>query len=68
MSKTLAFLKSQHESLLYAGAALLLVLALVKPQVQLRQDVHNYLLVADVSQSMNAEDVKLNGQNVSRLG
>ena len=67
MSKTLAFLKSQHESLLYAGAALLLVLALVKPQVQLRQDVHNYLLVADVSQSMNAEDVKLNGQNVSRL-
>jgi mxaL protein len=67
MKKILVFLKSQHESLLYAGAALLLVLALVKPQIQLKQDVHNYLLVADVSQSMNAEDVKLNGQNVSRL-
>lgn len=67
MKKLVAFLKDRHESLLYAGAALLLVLALVKPQVPLKQDVHNYLLVADVSQSMNAEDVKLAGQNVSRM-
>lgn len=67
MKKAIAFLKAHHESLLYAGAALLLVLALVKPQIQLKQDVHNYLLVADVSQSMNAEDVKLNGHNVSRI-
>ena len=67
MNKLAAFLKANHESLLYGGAALLLVLALVKPQVPLKQDVHNYLLIADVSQSMNAEDVKLDGQNVSRM-
>jgi mxaL protein len=45
----------------------LLLLALIKPQIQLKQEVHNYLLVADVTQSMNAEDEKLNNQNVSRL-
>jgi mxaL protein len=45
----------------------LLLLAIIKPQIQLNQEVHNYLLVADVSQSMNAEDVKLNNQNVSRI-
>lgn len=67
MNKLAAFLKANHESLLYGGAALLLVLALVKPQVPLKQDVHNYLLIADVSQSMNAEDVKQDGQNVSRM-
>lgn len=67
MNKLAAFLKANHESLLYGSAALLLVLALVKPQVPLKQDVHNYLLIADVSQSMNAEDVKLDGQNVSRM-
>jgi mxaL protein len=67
MRTVIDFLKAHHESALFAGAALLLMLALVKPQVQLKQEVHNYLLVADVSQSMNAEDVKLNGQNVSRM-
>jgi mxaL protein len=67
MNRLSAFLKANHESLLFGGAALLLILALVKPQVPLKQDVHNYLLIADVSQSMNAEDVKLNGQNVSRM-
>jgi mxaL protein len=67
MNRLSAFLKANHESLLFGGAALLLILALVKPQMPLKQDVHNYLLIADVSQSMNAEDVKLNGQNVSRM-
>jgi mxaL protein len=43
------------------------VLALVKPQIPLMQEVHNYLLVADVSQSMNAEDMQLNGHNVNRM-
>lgn len=67
MKKVLDILRAHHESALFAGAALLLVLALVKPQIPLKQEVHNYLLVADVSQSMNAEDVKLGGQNVSRM-
>lgn len=67
MKNPLNFLKDNHETLLYLVAVILLLLALVKPEIQLKQEVHNYLLVADVSQSMNAEDEKLNNQNVSRL-
>ncbi|OIQ87441.1 hypothetical protein GALL_306920 [mine drainage metagenome] len=67
MKNLLSLLKENHETALYAAAVLLLLLAIVKPQIQLRQEVHNYLLLADVSQSMNAEDVKLNNQNVSRM-
>lgn len=67
MKRALTFLRENHETALYVGAAGLLLLALVKPHIQLKQDVHNYLLLADVSQSMNAEDVKLNGKVVSRM-
>ena len=67
MNKVLPFLKDNHETLLYLGALIFLLLALFKPDIQLKQEVHNYLLVADVSQSMNAEDEKLNNQPVSRL-
>lgn len=67
MKRWIAFLKENHETALLAGALLFLSLALLKPQVQLKQEVHNYLMLADVSQSMNAEDVKLNGQTLSRM-
>lgn len=63
----LRVIRDNHETLLLGAAALLLVLALVKPQIPLKQDVHNYFLLADVSQSMNAEDVKLNGATVNRM-
>lgn len=67
MKKIMLILKDNYETALYLTAALLLVFALIKPQIQLKQAVHNYLLVADVSQSMNAEDVKLDNKIVSRL-
>lgn len=67
MKNMLTFLKENYETALYLAASILLLLALIKPQIQLKQEVHNYLLVADVTQSMNAEDVTLNNQNVSRL-
>lgn len=67
MNRIAAILKDNYETALHLTAALLLVFALIKPQIQLKQAVHNYLLVADVSQSMNAEDVKLDNKIVSRL-
>jgi len=67
MNKYISILKSHYESLLLVAVALLLLLAIYKPQIQLKQDVHNYLLIADVSQSMNAQDLKLNNQAVSRM-
>lgn len=67
MKNVLNMLKNNYETVLLILASLFLLLALIKPQIQLKQDVHNYLLVADVSQSMNAEDMKVNIQPVSRL-
>ena len=67
MSKVLNILKGNYETVLLLLASLFLLLALIKPQIQLKQEVHNYLLVADVSQSMNAEDMKVNNLPVSRL-
>jgi mxaL protein len=67
MNKFISILKSNYESLLLMVVILLLLLAIYKPQIQLKQDVHNYLLVADVSQSMNAQDLKLNNKTISRM-
>jgi mxaL protein len=67
MKNILSILKANYETILLVVAVIFLLLALFKPEIQLRQNVHNYLLVADVSQSMNAEDMKLNNKQVSRL-
>lgn len=67
MNKIFKLLKENYETALLAFAVIFLLLALIKPQIQLKQDVHNYLLLADISQSMNAEDVKVNNKIVNRL-
>ena len=67
MKKLAELLKQRYETALYIVAASLLLLALIKPEIQLKQAVHNYLLIADVSQSMNAEDMKMNDLPVNRL-
>jgi mxaL protein len=67
MNKALNYLRSNYESVLILLAILSLLLALIKPTIQLEQNVQNYLLLADVSQSMNAEDIKLGDKMVSRM-
>ena len=67
IKKLVELLKQRYETALYLVATALLLLALIKPDIQLKQAVHNYLLIADVSQSMNAEDMKMNNLPVSRL-
>lgn len=56
-----------HESLLMMAALLAVLLCLLKPDIQLKQDVHNILLLADVSQSMNAQDRVIGQKTVSRM-
>lgn len=67
MKKIWIQLKRHYETCLYGIAVVFLLLALFKPEVQVKQEVQHYLLVADVSQSMNAEDEKLNHVPISRL-
>lgn len=67
MKKLYLYLQNHYESLLLVMIILLLALALFKPEVQLKQQVKNYLLLADVSQSMNAEDVKIGTKTTNRM-
>ncbi|HEY6643375.1 vWA domain-containing protein [Povalibacter sp.] len=55
------------DSRLIALALALLILALVVPAVELPRDTFDYVVVFDISQSMNVEDYELDGEPVSRL-
>lgn len=58
----------QHrDSTLLSLALLLLLGALLKPTIPFRHNIYTYFLVADISQSMNAADMQLNGKTVTRL-
>jgi mxaL protein len=67
MKKFLNYIKSQRDTALLAGALILLVIALFKPTIPIKHNIFTYLLVADISQSMNAVDMKINGKPASRM-
>jgi mxaL protein len=50
-------------------AALVFLLSAVQfnPTFTIKQEIHSYFFVVDISQSMNVEDVKVNWKTVSRL-
>lgn len=50
------------------ASCLLLLLALFMPPLQRSVPINRYLLVFDISQSMNVADIVLNGQTNTRLG
>jgi mxaL protein len=61
------FARLDRESIGIALVLGLLLLALLMPRVELPRDSYNYLVVFDISQSMNVEDYELDGVPVSRL-
>lgn len=66
-SSAIAYLKHHRDFALLAGAMLLLVLALLRPAINLQRDIYSYLLVVDITQSMNTVDTMLDGKPVSRI-
>ncbi len=60
-------LNVDRDSLAIALALALLLVALLMPPIELPRDTYDYLLVFDISQSMNVEDYQLDGAPVSRL-
>ena len=44
-----------------------LILGLINPKVSIERDIHNYIFVVDISQSMLTKDMSIDGQKVSRL-
>jgi mxaL protein len=60
------WLKYRDTNLL-AFALICLLGAVLRPSIPIERNVHTYFLIADITQSMNAKDMLLNGQEVSRL-
>ena len=44
-----------------------LILGLINPKVTIERDIHNYIFVVDISQSMLTKDMSLDGEKISRL-
>jgi mxaL protein len=65
--KLLNYFRHRRDTALLLGAFLLLVIALFRPTVPIKHNIYTYFLVADISQSMNAVDMTINGKPASRI-
>jgi mxaL protein len=59
--------KKNKDTLLLTCALALVIVAMLKPTIPLKHNIYSYLLVADISQSMNAIDMTLDGKPASRI-
>ncbi|HZV61435.1 MAG TPA: VWA domain-containing protein [Methylophilaceae bacterium] len=57
----------KRDTLLLFAALVLLLIALLSPAIPMKRDLHNYLIVVDVTQSMNAVDMQWKGKSLSRI-
>ena len=67
MKKLFNYLRHRRDISLLAATLALLIIALFKPTIPVKRDVYSYLLVADISQSMNVKDMSVAGKTVSRM-
>ena len=67
MNKVLSYLRNRRDATLLASAFVLLIAAAFKPALPLPRNIYSYLLVADISQSMNVVDTTLNGKPTTRI-
>jgi mxaL protein len=67
MPKLFNYFRHRHDIALLSAALLLLIIAIFKPTWPIKRDIYSYLLVADITQSMNVLDESINGKPVSRM-
>jgi mxaL protein len=67
MNKLLNYFKSNRDTALLGGAMVCLLVALFQPSIPVKHNIYTYLLVADISQSMNAADMQINGKPATRI-
>lgn len=67
MKKIFNYLRHRRDTTLLLGAFALLVLALLRPTVPIKHNIYSYLLVADITQSMNTIDMTIDGKPASRI-
>ena len=61
------YLRHHRDFALLASAAVLLAVALLRPTINMQRDIYSYMLVVDITQSMNVEDMTLDGKTASRI-
>lgn len=67
MKKLIDYLRHHRDAALLSAALVLLLAALFRPTVPVQRNIYSYMLVVDISQSMNVEDMTLNGKPTSRI-
>ena len=67
MKSWFIYFKKNRDTALLSGALLCLIIALLKPTVPIKHNIYTYLLIADISQSMNTVDMKVNGKPAARI-
>lgn len=67
MKKLIAYFKTHRDSALLSSAMLMLLLAMFHITVPVKHNIYTYLLVADITQSMNTVDTTINGKPASRM-
>ena len=63
-SKLISLIKNKKELLVLLISALLCLVAINNPMLKLKKSINSYMLLVDVSQSMNAKDLLLTLLNV----
>lgn len=67
MHKILNYLRHRRDTTLLLATLVLLIAAVFQPTVPVKRDIYSYLLVVDISQSMNVIDKELNGKPATRM-
>lgn len=66
LRQLLAYLTHHRDFALLGSATLLLLIALLRPTLQVQRDIYTYLLIVDITQSMNTVDMTVDGKPASR--
>lgn len=67
MNKIISYLRHRRDTTLLLVTFVLLIAAVFQPSVPIKRDIYSYLLVADISQSMNVIDREVNGKPATRM-
>ena len=60
-------LKGNYDVISLAAALIFHMAAMMRPSIKVERSFNNYVIFVDVTQSMNVQDMMLNGRPVSRL-
>ena len=66
-SKLLYLIRQKKEFLVLLFSIILCLIAMNNPVIEIKRTISSYMLLVDVSQSMNAKDTTYNDKNISRI-